>query len=58
MHVHGDNLRQKEASEAKYADAESRKFLREIREKYDLWRKANEGLNGPNKTATEVDPEN
>ena len=32
MHVHGDNLHQKETTEVKYADAKSRKFLREIRQ--------------------------
>ena len=40
MHVHGDNLQQKETAEAKYADAESRKFLREIRKQYDTLAKS------------------
>ena len=44
MHVHGDNLQQKEAGEAKYADAESRRFLQEIRKQYGVWKKANEEL--------------
>lgn len=57
MHVHGDNLQQKETGEAKYADAESRKFLREIRKQYDIWKKANEDLKGPTKAATPKDAE-
>ena len=55
MQVHGDNLQQKEAGEAKYADAESRKFLREIRKQYEVWQKANQELKGPTKTATPQD---
>jgi len=55
MHVHGDNLHQKETAEAKYSDAESKKFLREIRQQYDGWKKANERLKGPTKTATPKD---
>jgi hypothetical protein len=57
MHVHGDNLQQKETGEAKYADAESRRFLREIRKQYGVWKKANEKLKGPHKTATAQDTE-
>ena len=57
MHVHGDNLKQKETAEAKYADAESKKFLREIRKEYEVWKKGNEKLKGPTKTATPQDAE-
>ena len=57
MHVHGDNLHQKETAEAKYADAKSKTFLREIRKQYDLWGKANQELKGPGKTATPKDAE-
>ena len=57
MQVHGDNLQQKETTEAKYADAESRKFLREIRKEYEAWKKANEILKGPTKTVTPQDSE-
>jgi hypothetical protein len=57
MHVHGDNLQQKETGEAKYADAESRRFLREIRKQYGVWKKANEKLKGPLKTAIPQDTE-
>lgn len=57
MHVHGDNLQQKETAETKYADAESKKFLREIRQQYDVWKKANEKLKGPTKASTPKDAE-
>lgn len=57
MHVHGDNLQQKETADAKYTDAESRRLLREIRKQYDAWRKANEVLKGPGKTASPHDQE-
>lgn len=57
MHVHGDNLHQKETAEAKYADAEAKKYLLEIRKQYDVWKKANESLKGPLKTATPKDSE-
>ena len=55
MHVHGDNLRQKETSDAKYVDAESRRFLKEIRKEYDLWQKANDTLVGPTRLVSESD---
>ena len=57
MHVHGDNLIQKETSDAKYAGAESRRFLKEIRKEYDRWRKANKALSGPTKTPVTGDAE-
>ncbi len=47
MFVHGDNLEQKEHHNTKYNDAEAKRFLREIREKYDEWKKANTDLKGP-----------
>lgn len=47
MLVHGNNLEQKENHPSKYTDAESVKFLKEIRVKYDQWKKANENLKGP-----------
>ena len=47
MFVHGNNLAQKEAHPSKYRDKESRKYLAEIRRQYDIWRKANETLIGP-----------
>jgi Bpu10I restriction endonuclease len=57
MHVHGDNLQQKETTEIKYADVKARKYLREIRKQYDVWRKANQDLKGPAKTAAPQDAE-
>ena len=57
MHVHGDNLQQKETAEVKYADAEARRFLREIRQQYEVWRTANQELKGPNRNATAEDGE-
>lgn len=47
MHVHGDNLKQKENHQTKYRDEVSVGYLREIREQYDIWRKSNEELKGP-----------
>ena len=47
MNVHGDNLKQKEAHETKYLDAEAKQFLKEIRKEYDKWAKANDELRGP-----------
>lgn len=49
MLVHGNNLEQKENHPSKYNDADSVKFLKEIRVKYDEWKKANEDLKGPTK---------
>jgi hypothetical protein len=47
MYVHGMNLQQKENHKTKYQDAESKKYLAEIRVEYDKWRIANEKLLGP-----------
>jgi hypothetical protein len=47
MYVHGDNLTQKEKHPKKYQDSKSKQFLNEIREQYDEWKRANEGLKGP-----------
>lgn len=47
MHIHGDNLRQKEEGDRKYADAQSKRLLRQIRQRYNAWRIANEQLQGP-----------
>ena len=57
MHVHGDNLIQKETRDAKYADAESRRFLAEIRREYERWKQANQALLGPTKVLTPRDSE-
>ena len=55
MFVHGNNLEQKEAHPTKYRDEESRRFLAEIRVRYDAWRQANEALIGPTVKATKQD---
>lgn len=47
MYIYGNNLTQKENHKTKYTDDLSKKYLAEIREKYDEWKKANEGLHGP-----------
>ncbi len=47
MYVHGDNLKQKESHQTKYIDLESKKYLSEIRIKYNKWRQQNELLKGP-----------
>lgn len=55
--VHGDNLLQKENHPVKYQDEESRRFLREIREQYEVWKNANMQLIGPLRMETEADQE-
>jgi len=52
MYVHGANLEQKENHLTKYRDDLSRKYLREIRVKYDQWKAANLALIGPTKNPT------
>ena len=47
MYVHGDNLEGKENHKTKYRDAISKQYLKEIRIRYDEWKKANEDLKGP-----------
>jgi len=53
--VHGSNLKQKENHRTKYRDAESRKYLIEIRVQYNKWHEANMQLIGPTSTPTERD---
>jgi hypothetical protein len=53
--VHGDNLRQKETHNTKYGDAESKKYLAEIRQNYDAWNSANRSLRGPSSVKSEKD---
>lgn len=45
--VHGDNILQKENHQTKYIDALSKKYLSEIREKYEIWHNWNMQLEGP-----------
>lgn len=47
MHVHGNNLEQKENHNTKYRDEDSKKYLEEIRVRYDKWKSDNENLKGP-----------
>ena len=47
MFVHGNNLKEKETHKTKYRDAESCKYLAEIRVRYNQWKAANEALIGP-----------
>lgn len=55
--VHGSNLEQKENHRKKYRDANSRKYLSEIRIEYNKWKLANLQLLGPTATPTDTDDE-
>lgn len=55
VYVHGDNIGQKENHQTKYLDKESKCFLKEIREKYEIWKSANESLFGPARSILEGD---
>lgn len=55
MNVHGNNLEQKESHLTKYRDEVSRRYLAEIRARYDVWKAANLALEGPSKDATDKD---
>ena len=57
MFVHGNNLEQKENHNKKYQDSNSRKYLAEIRVRYDQWKFANEKLVGPIAAVSKSDPE-
>lgn len=57
MLIHGNNLEQKENHQTKYNDAESKRFLAEIRVKYDIWKAENEDLKGPIATPADKDAE-
>ncbi len=47
MHVHGDNIANKESASGKYKDTKSKAYLAEVRARYDLWKDANARLIGP-----------
>lgn len=47
MHVHGNNLEQKENHPSKYRSTQSKAYLAEIRVEYDKWKKKNLLLKGP-----------
>lgn len=53
--VHGSNLEQKENHRTKYRDANSIKYLSEIRIGYNKWKLANSQLLGPTATPTDQD---
>jgi Bpu10I restriction endonuclease len=55
MFVHGNNLEQKEKHQTKYRDADARRYLIEIRDRYDEWKTANEILKGPVSAKSEKD---
>ncbi|WP_295384526.1 Bpu10I family restriction endonuclease [uncultured Thiodictyon sp.] len=55
MLVHGNNLEQKESHKTKYRDKESRRYLAEIRTRYNKWKSANEKLIGPTTETTDND---
>lgn len=55
MYVHGLNLSQKETHTTKYLDKESKQYLKEIRTKYEIWKRLNEELKGPYVKVTEED---
>jgi hypothetical protein len=55
MFVHGNNLEQKENHLTKYRDKESRRYLVEIRGRYNQWKAANEALVGPTSDASTND---
>ncbi|CAK8711095.1 MAG: Bpu10I restriction endonuclease [Candidatus Electronema aureum] len=57
MLVHGNNLEQKENQQTKYRDADSRRYLAEIRVRYNEWKAANEVLRGPTATFHDDDSE-
>ena len=55
--VHGCNLEQKEGHKTKYLDETSRKYVKEIRERYDQWHKENMELIGPGAVESDRDCE-
>lgn len=55
VYVHGDNILQKETHDTKYRDAVSRRYLSEIREKYEEWKSANLALVGPIRQPNDAD---
>jgi hypothetical protein len=57
MKVHGDNLLQKERSLSKQSDADSEKYLVEIRAAYERWVSINDNLKGPYSTESSSDEE-
>jgi hypothetical protein len=55
MFIHGNNLEQKENHKTKFCDEESRRYLAEIRVRYNQWKSENETLVGPVAETSEND---
>jgi len=55
MFVHGNNISQKENHRTKYRDEASRRYLAEIRARYEQWKSANEEIIGPTAENTDND---
>ena len=53
--VHGDNILQKETHDKKYCDNLSRRYLQEIRNKYEEWKNANLAITGPVRQLQDTD---
>jgi len=53
--VHGQNLLQKENHETKYNDPKCKRYLQEIRARYEKWKASNLALAGPTRERTEGD---
>lgn len=53
--VHGDNILQKETHDKKYCDDLSRKYLQEIRTKYEEWKSGNLAIAGPVRRLQDTD---
>ncbi|RYZ83773.1 MAG: Bpu10I family restriction endonuclease [Proteobacteria bacterium] len=57
MFAHGDNLSGKENHQTKYIDEEAKDYLKQIRERYDQWKKSNLEIDGPFSVPRESDGE-
>lgn len=57
VYVHRDNLSQKENNKSKYSDGTSCQYIKEIREKYEIWNLENTKLKGPYAKKQESDYE-
>lgn len=55
MHIHGNNILQKERDRRKYGTPKHQALLAEIRQRYEAWKAANVAINGPVNVATEAD---
>lgn len=55
VYVHGDNIHQKENHLSKYQDETSKKYLSEIKAKYEEWKAGNLALSGPVRQSNDND---